>query len=323
MRCSGAGPQVYIVEGEMDALALAEAGIPVDQIISAPNGAPVRASDAPEEQDRYRYVDAALGEGLGQVKKFILCTDRDPPGQALREDLVRLLGAARCWFIEWPDGIKDANDALRQWGGADLRLFLEDGAKEWPVTGLYSIFDIPEPSPLAIWRPGFPEWESKLAFAPTTLSIFTGHPGHGKTQFSIQLWFQICRDYGISAAVASFETRAKPHHRRTIRQLMYGRLERELTDQECAHADDWNAEHFRWIVHPNRKPGLRWVLDMAETAVVRHGAKVLLIDPWNRLESDRPDKVRETDWIGQCLDELIDFARDMNVHVMIVTHPER
>ena len=104
---------------------------------------------------------------------------------------------------------------------------------------------------------------------------------------------------------------------------MYGRLDHDLSEQECDHADRWNHEHFRWIVHPNRKPSLRFVLDMAEVAIVREGARILQIDPWNKLEGDRPGDMRETDWIGQCLDELMDFARDFNVHVQVVAHPAK
>ncbi|MCH8112898.1 MAG: AAA family ATPase [Proteobacteria bacterium] len=315
--------RVYLVEGEMDALALLEAGVPLQEVVSVPNGAPQQAAADPEVQDRYRYVDAALEEGFGRAKKFVLATDSDPPGQALRQDLVRLLGPARCFFVEWPQGVKDANEFLVKFGAADLRMFLEEDQREWPVTGLYGLFDIPEPAPMEIWKPGFPEWEHKLAFAPTTVSVVTGHPGHGKTILMMQIWYQICRDYGVKAVIASFETRAKPHHRRNIRQFMYGRLDRDLSDEERAHADRWNHEHFRWIVHPNRKPSLRFVLDMAEVAIVREGARIVQIDPWNKLEGDRPGDMRETDWIGQCLDELMDFARDFNVHVQVICHPSK
>jgi twinkle protein len=315
--------RVFVTEGEMDALALLEAGVPSQEVVSVPNGAPQRAADDPEAQDRYRYVDAGLEEGFGSTKQFVLVTDSDPPGQALRQDLVRLLGPARCLFVEWPQGVKDANEFLLKHGAADLRLFLEEDQREWPVTGLYGLLDLPEPAPMEIWKPGFPEWESKLAFAPATVSVVTGHPGHGKTSLMMQIWYQICRDYGLKAVVASFETRAKPHHRRYIRQFMYGRVDRDLSGEERAHADRWNHEHFRWIVHPNRKPSLRFVLDMAEVAIVREGARVLQIDPWNKLEGDRPGDMRETDWIGQCLDELMDFARDFNVHVQVVAHPAK
>ena len=74
---SAASERVYIVEGEVDGLALIEADIPATEIVSVPNGAPVRASSEPEELDRYRYVDAGLEEGLSRAKRFVLATDSE------------------------------------------------------------------------------------------------------------------------------------------------------------------------------------------------------------------------------------------------------
>lgn len=314
--------RVWIVEGEPDALALMEAGLPWEQILSVPNGAPAQASDNPEDQDRYRFVDKALGEGLAGVSEFVLAGDMDAPGMALRQDLVRILGAARCLYVDWPKPCKDAGDVLQKFGAADLRMLAEDGAKEWPVSGLYRLGAIPEPPPIVVWKP-FPEFESKLGFAPRTISVVTGEPGHGKTTLMMQIWFQICRDYRIRAALASFETRAKPHHRRAIRQFMYAKHEHELTDEEKAHADKWTDDAFRWIIHPAAKPELGWLLDIAEVAVIRNRCKVVQIDPWNKLESSQPEKMREDKWIGLCLDQCADFANDLNVHVQIVAHPTK
>ncbi len=33
--------------------------------------------------------------------------------------------------------------------------------------------------------------------------------------------------------------------------------------------------------------------------------------------------MRDTDYIGRCLDELLDFANDLNVHVQVIAHPAK
>lgn len=312
---------VYIFEGEMDGLAAFEAGISRDKILSVPNGAPKDASGDPVEQDRYRYVIAGLEEGLSAVERFVIATDNDGPGRALRQDLVNILGAARCQFIDWPEHIKDANDLLMRGGPGELLDYLEGEPKEWPVDGLYTLSEIPEPPPLVTWEAGFPEWERKLRFAPGTLCVLTGHPGQGKTTIAAQIVFNICRQYEVKAAIASFETNAKPHHRRNIRRFMFGKL--DLSDDECAKADRWNDEHLLWISHPQRRPTFRWFIDLAEVAVIRRGVKIIVLDPWNKIEADRPPEVRETDWIRDRLNDLLDFARNFGVLMLVLCHPAK
>lgn len=315
--------QVFITEGEMDACALVEAGIPPDQVLSVPNGAKLKPTENPEEAKGYDYVNEALEAGLRKAGKVIWCGDGDGPGLALRADMAQLFGSAKFWFVEWPDGIKDANDFLVAKGPEELMDFVVDSAKEWPVAGLYRLEQLPEPAPLTLWEPGFPEWESKIRLAPRTLSVVTGHPGHGKTAFWTQVWFQVVKQYGVSACVATFETRPKPHIRRQIRTLLMRKLEKEMTAEEMKLADEWINERYLFVVHPEQRPTLDWFLDMAEVAVIRHGVRIIQLDPWNRLEASRGRDESETEYIGRCLRGLHAFAHDMNCHVQILAHPAK
>jgi len=320
---SGSLDQVFIVEGEMDALAAREAGVRLDGILSVPNGAPRESSEDPFRADRYVYVKRGLEEGLRKTKRFILATDGDQPGLALRQDLVQLLGPARCWFIDWPDGMKDLNDALIAWGAQSAGEYLRIAAKEWPIDGVYRMSELPQPAPIVTWDTGFPEWDKKIKLAPGMLSVFTGYPGHGKTLLASQLWFNVCRAHNQIAALASFETGARPHHEKRLRQFFWGRRIGALDDTQIAQADAWIEEHFLWLQHPNRQPSYRWFLDKAESAVVRYGARIVQLDPFNKVEWERPDGKRETDWIRDCLNEALNFAKDFSVHVQILAHPSK
>lgn len=314
---------VYITEGELDAAALVESGISHEAVLSVPNGAVERPTEADKEVRGYVYVAEALKAGLGRAKKFVWCGDADGPGRSLRDDMARMLGVARFWFVDWPEGCKDANDMLIQDGPADLLDRATEGALPWPVDGLFRLSELPEPPKLTLWHPGFPEWESKVMLAPRTMSVVTGHPGHGKTLLWNQIWFNVVRSQCIPIASASFETRPKPHVRRQLRTLFIGKLERDLSPDEIAKADAWINERYLFMVHPDGRPTLKWFLDMAEVAVIRHGARIIQVDPWNRLEASRGRDQSETEYIGMCLREMHSFAHDLNCHVQVLAHPAK
>lgn len=317
---------VWLTEGEPDACALVEAGIDPDAVLSVPNGAQLRRAGVAEDAGSsigYAYVDAALKAGLNATKRFIWCGDDDEAGLTLQADMARILGMARFFFVRWPEGCKDPNDVLIAEGTEYLRELVTEGMLPWPIQGLYRLHELPEPAPLTLWSPGFPEWESKVFLAPRTLSVVTGNPGHGKTQMWGQIWYQIVKQHEVGACIASFETRPKPHLRRELRTLIIGKLERHCTEEELRRADAWINDWYVFLVHPEQRPSLEWFLDMAEVAVVRHGCRIIQLDPWNRLEASRAKNENETDYIGRCLRTLYAFAMDMGCHVQIVAHPAK
>lgn len=304
---------VYIVEGELDACALVEAGLRPDQVLAAPSAT----------SGKLGYVEDALKAGLGRAARFIFCGDMDAPGIALRADMAAIIGAARFCFLDWPDGSKDANDNLCAEHPKEMLDRLLLGFKVWPTDGLFRLSAIPDAAPLTVWEPGFSEWGDKLRLAAGTLSVVTGHPGMGKTLLMTQLWFQILRRYDLTACVASFETRPKPHLIRQLRTLHARKLESVMTRDEIIEADQWIEEHYLFLVHPERRPSLPWLLKQAEVAVIRDNARVLIVDPWNRLEASRGVGENETEYIGRCLRELYNFANDFGCHVQIIAHPAK
>lgn len=319
---------VYFVEGEWDLAAMVQAGIAVDRVLSVPNGGREKSEkqreEASNELSGYGYVVDALKRGLGKHKRFIFCGDNDATGHDLRQDMAKLLGQAKFYFVDWPEGIKDANAMLLADGEQALHDLVTEGELPWPISGLYSLSELPELAPIRPWAvPNMPAWKDKILFAPGTMSVVTGHPGHGKTAVMAQVWFDIADKNDLVVATATFETRAKPHYRRILRTLHSGHLETQMSDEEVRYSDRWINDHYLFMVHPEQTPTLGWFLDMAETAVVRRGAKVIQLDPWNRLEPQRESRETETEYIGRCLTAVYRFAQDMNCHVQILAHPSK
>ncbi|XWS20764.1 hypothetical protein CRYUN_Cryun31cG0130400 [Craigia yunnanensis] len=88
--------EVVIVEGEIDKLAVEEAGL--HNCVSVPCGAPqmVSAKELPrlERDTAYQYLWNCK-DYLDKVSRIILATDFDNPGNALAEELARRLGKER------------------------------------------------------------------------------------------------------------------------------------------------------------------------------------------------------------------------------------
>ena len=126
---AGSSETVFITEGELDACSLVEAGISADAVLSVPTG----GRDRGNEESGLSYVGEALDAGLNRVRKFVLCVDADAKGIGLRESLAVILGKVRVWFVDWPEGLKDANDMLISDGPEALLDLITNGALEWPV----------------------------------------------------------------------------------------------------------------------------------------------------------------------------------------------
>ena len=98
-----------IVEGEMDVLALHEAGI--TNAISVPNGAALNTNNLD-------YLDNCI-DYFDDMSKIIIAVDSDAPGQALQTELIRRLGAETCYITTFDD-CKDANEYLVKHSSKEL-----------------------------------------------------------------------------------------------------------------------------------------------------------------------------------------------------------
>ena len=107
--------RVYIVEGEMDALSLHEAGL--YSVCSVPNG-------ASKGSQKLEYLDNCY-EYFKDKKEIILCTDNDDAGLQLRNELARRFGNYRCKYVEFGE-YKDANEVLISKGAETLRNIIKE-----------------------------------------------------------------------------------------------------------------------------------------------------------------------------------------------------
>lgn len=313
---------VIVTEGEMDALAAIQSGFPF--AVSVPNGAPTQASDDPFEAKRYAYLDR-LRPILDKVGRFILCGDADGPGQALNQDLARILGPWRCKFVRYGADAKDMNDVLAIYGQSGV-VEIISGAKDWPVGGLYRVSDIPEtpmPDGIAVDVDGL---NDLFPFVPETFTVITGYAGSGKTSLILRILANLMKR-GVNMALGSFETRTKPILIRRLRSALLNVPEFHPSATGPSEVDELIEQRLSIIQQmpqdEDEDMDLDRVLDLAATAVVRHGVKLLVIDPWNEIEHKRRRDESETDYTGRAIREIKRFMRNTGCAVWVVSHPTK
>ena len=303
---------VLITEGEFDALAAIQCGYV--RTVSLPTGAQDNAS-FPYLED----VEAIL-RGCPEI---ILCTDGDEKGVSMREQLSIFLGKARCKWVKYPKGCKDLNDALMTYGERGVHKTIENAA--WVhVEGVFSMSELPELPYRKPYSIGISGFDAHLNIRMADFSVWTGIPSHGKSTFVNDVCCRLAEKHGLKTCFASFEQMPQTDHKRALRTWHCGKLEKYMTDSEKAAADAWIDDSFRFIVPSDDDfTNLEWLFEKMAAAVIRHGINVIVIDPWNELDHDRPNGMTLTEYVGSAIRQFKAFAKKYAVHVMVVAHPAK
>lgn len=318
---SGMG-EVIITEGEFDALAVMTAGF--ERVVSVPNGAPAERIDDPVNANRYGFMwehEAAL-KG---IESFVLATDGDKPGRALAHDLAAILGPERCKFVTYPEGCKDLNEVLQKFGEREVvRLIAE--SKPFPVRGLYNLSDFPEAAELQSMRTGIPSLDEHMRIVMGSFTVFSGYSNMGKSTVLNTIIAHMI-DRNVPVCVASFETAPKPILRDGIARSLIGCGHDDLASHPQRAAAYEQIERRLSIISnaldDETDIDLDAYLELARVAVVRHGAKLIVLDPWNEIEHKRARDETETDYIGRAIRALKRFAKRYNIALWVVAHPTK
>lgn len=304
---------LVIVEGEMDCVVALQCGF---LAVSVPNGAP--ATEVKDGDTKYAYL-ADLPPG----REVILAVDGDGPGANLLHDLSIRIGQHRCKWVKYPEGCKDLNDVFMAQGSAGVVECLQK-AKWTRIDGIYRMSELPE-QPEMEAHPCPVEGLGKLySLRQGDLTVFTGIPGHGKTTLLNHIVGSMVMRYRWDVAVASFEQNTKNDHRRALRSFYHSKMVMHMSEEEKDQADGWVEKYFTFIKPSlDDEANLKWVLDKVEAAILRHGCKLVVIDPWNEMDHDRPPGMSMTEYSGFAIKQFKRLAQKYLVHIIVVAHPAK
>jgi len=307
-----------IVEGEMDVLAMHEAGI--KNVISVPNGATLNSNNLD-------YLDNCI-DYFEDKDKVILAVDADEPGQALKQEFIRRLGAEVCHLVDFED-CKDANDYLIKYGKDRLKSVIE-GAKPVPLEGVSTLKDIEDELKDFVqngFKPGFQigiENFDKIFSTYTSQFItVTGIPSSGKSDFVDQMCVGYNKNYGWKTAFASPENQPTFLHAHKLMRKVW----QDMPSAEDIDGDKWNqvADHVNdnFFFIDMDKYSLEAVLRKGAELVKRKGIKCLVIDPFNKVRDVNANSDDVNRYTLEYLQKIEVFAKKYDVLVIVVAHPTK
>lgn len=318
--------EVLVVEGEMDVLAVYEAGIP--WVTTLPDGAPAKANFR-ENDKRFEVLQTHPLEAT----KIILFCDSDGAGDNLKKELLHRYGKDKCWYVKPPEDCKDANDVLMKHGPDKLRAIIEN-AIPYPVDGLYTagryandVLDLYHGNydrPIEI---GFPSLDRIYKIMKGTFHVWTGIPNHGKSTFLDQCLIRLALRHGWKFAFFSPEHSTKMHIRR-LASMFTGKpfdigSHRRMSEDELKHAINWVHKHFYFIETREHTPHIDRIHDIAKAAIQKFGCNAIVIDPYNEVDASRKGSYREDEHIRDFISKCKRFSKMHDVTTWVVAHPTK
>jgi twinkle protein len=311
---------LIITEGELDALVAIQCGYA--RVMSVPDGAPAEEIGSERSTAKYSYVtDSAAAMGFDVAREIILATDGDGPGANLRNDLAIRLGKGRCKWVGYPRECKDINDAFKRHGHKGVTETISR-ARWCHVDGVYRMSELPPLPDRPALSLGLKGLDDHYKVRTQDFVVLTGIPSHGKSTLLNNIAGRAVQHIGWKVAFASFEQTPQLDHKRALRTFFNKKRVVNQTRAEIERADQWIDENFAFIVpSDDDQVDLKWVLEKSAAAVIQHGCKMLIIDPWNEMDHVRPSDMSLTEYTGYAIKEFKRFARKHDVHEIVAAHP--
>ena len=337
-----------ITEGEIDALSYIESGFKGST--SVPNGTTLSVKEKTVYDETGKFPsDVHLNltwldncyEDYEHLELIYICTDDDPAGIKLRNELGRRFGFDRCKIVKYSNytylnskgemvNCKDANEVLIHHGKAAVLKTLED-AEPFPITDLVTVNDINEELD-DIYKngivkgksTGYPHLDPHFNWSDGHLIFFNGYPGNGKTSILLNLILLHAKMYNSRWAIYTPENYpVKNFYTKCIEIYGGNTLDNVPNRMEWSIFSDAKKfvnEHIKAVNCSNGYTPLE-LRNLSLRLIKNMGINGFVVDPWNALNESKEKYDNSDDRLTQELSAEQRFAINTNTNRIILAHP--
>ena len=305
----GNARDIYVTEGEIDALSMACYGFPA---VSVPFGGGAKG--------KQKWIENEF-DHMARFEKIYLCTDMDEPGEQAAAEIANRLGRYRCYRVKFPK--KDANECLVAGITQDEINACVAAAKNLDPDGLKRTIEF-EPDVIRLFWPEnddpdgytvpYGGLRGKINFRPGELTLWSGASGSGKSQVisdCVPAWIK----QGSRVCIASLEMKPEWTLKRMVKQS--GGIDRPTV--QFIHAIMEYLDAGLLLYERVGKAGVDAILEIFDYARAKYGCDQFVIDSLMRIG------IASDDYVGQeaAVFAMVNWAIEKNVHLHLVAHARK
>ena len=178
---------------------------------------------------------------------------------------------------------------------------------------------------------GWAVMDNYFKFAPVgQLNLVTGTPGAGKSEWLDSLALNMAVLHKWRIFVYSPENYPASYHLQKLAEKLIGKPffghdygVDSMSKDELDKALDFLRGHFTFTDCHVNNATVDQILNSIFDECLEKEVQMAVIDPWNKLESQKPAGMSNTDYIGKALTRIQMFSRQRGISFWIVAHPSK
>lgn len=306
---------VYLVEGEVDALTLEDAGYRAVSIASA------STSLTPEQKDK-----------LLSANRVVLAGDVDQAGDAAMQKIWREL-PERTYKLDWPGGVKDGNQMFLETCKGDKATFVQKmdeltrTALKQPMQDVYDLQSVLlagnssslSDHPLRLRLPWAEIDQMAVLLPGSVTTVVSTNSGQGKTSWVLQASLFGAMKY--NETVVSFQCEMSPAELGVMVASQVLRKNRNhLSRADMVEAAEVLGGTKYYIGYDSSLTEVDKVLDLLEAAAARMGASVLILDHLHHLCQDENNSIAQQ---SAAMQRIKQIAVRYQLKFIVVAQPRK
>ncbi len=174
---------------------------------------------------------------------------------------------------------------------------------------------------------GFSSIDPYFNIIKPSFNLFTGTPNSGKSSLTFEIALRTAREHGFKFLIFSPESSLAVNLKRLVEKYCQKPFDfmfhNRADETEVLEAIEFIHEHFLFLDMEQESPSIDWILEKARLVHKEYEIDGLVIDPYNEINNERDNGLREDEHISSLISKIKRFNRETHTFTFLVAHPTK